>query len=59
MATNSLDEHLNNDNDEQAHIDLLKSRVKHLFILSENGKPVFTRLIFNINHHFIINVLNF
>jgi len=56
MATNSLDEHLNNDNDEQAHIDLLKSRVKHLFILSENGKPVFTRSIFNINHDFIISI---
>ncbi|CAF2678825.1 unnamed protein product [Rotaria sp. Silwood2] len=42
-ASNSVDEHSNQDNDDESHITILKSRVKHLFIMSENGKPVFTR----------------
>ncbi|CAF1459213.1 unnamed protein product [Rotaria magnacalcarata] len=44
-ATNSADELRNQENDDnyELHLNLLKSRVKHLFILSENGKPVFTR----------------
>lgn len=29
--------------DEEAQMNLLKTPLKHLFILSENGKPVFTR----------------
>ena len=49
---NSVDELLNLVDDDELHMNLLKSRVKHLFILSENGKPVFTRFTFNINHCF-------
>ncbi|CAF0875843.1 unnamed protein product [Rotaria sordida] len=43
-VTNSIDEHSNQDNDDdESYIHILKSRVKHIFIMSENGKPVFTR----------------
>ena len=42
-VTNSVEEVLNEDNIEEVSMYLLKSRVKHLFILSSNGKPVFTR----------------
>jgi hypothetical protein len=44
-ASDSCDKLLKQDKNEEAYIDLLKSRLKHLFILSENGKPVFTRFI--------------
>jgi hypothetical protein len=33
----------NDDDDDEMNLNLLKSRARHLFILSENGKPVFTR----------------
>lgn len=33
----------NDEPDDEAHQRILKSRLKHLFILSENGKPVYTR----------------
>ncbi|UJR09301.1 hypothetical protein I4U23_013544 [Adineta vaga] len=44
--SNNLNELLNRGDvvdDEEAHMNLLKTPLKHLFILSENGKPVFTR----------------
>ncbi|CAF1342954.1 unnamed protein product [Rotaria sp. Silwood1] len=44
ISTNSIDEqHLNQNSDDESYINLLKSRVKHVFVMSENGKPVFTR----------------
>jgi hypothetical protein len=46
IATDSVNKFRNQDDNEDEHINLLKSRVKHLFILSENGKPVFTRFNF-------------
>ena len=42
-ANTNVEEQVIQDNDEEIDINLLKSKLKHLFILSENGKPVFTR----------------
>jgi hypothetical protein len=42
-ASTNVEEENAQDNEDEMHINLLKSRLKHLFILSENGKPVFTR----------------
>jgi hypothetical protein len=42
-VSTTVEEQINQDNDEDMDINLLKSKLKHLFILSENGKPVFTR----------------
>jgi hypothetical protein len=38
-----MEEEINQDNEEEINIHLLKCKIKHMFILSENGKPVFTR----------------
>ena len=42
-ASTNVEEEINQDNEEELDMNLLKSKLKHLFILSENGKPVFTR----------------
>ncbi|CAF1576591.1 unnamed protein product, partial [Adineta steineri] len=42
ISTNT-EEEIIEDNDEEINMNLLKSKMKHLFVLSENGKPVFTR----------------
>ncbi|CAF4233760.1 unnamed protein product, partial [Adineta steineri] len=41
ISTNT-EEEIIEDNDEEINMNLLKSKMKHLFVLSENGKPVFT-----------------
>lgn len=38
-----IEDESNEDNEDEVHMNLLKSKSKHLFVLSENGKPVFTR----------------
>ncbi|CAF1168930.1 unnamed protein product [Adineta steineri] len=40
---NSIDESPNRDDAEEVTMKLLRTPIKHVFILSENGKPVFTR----------------
>jgi hypothetical protein len=43
QVLSSNTEHIDRNDDQDSHTNLLKNRVKHLFIVSENGKPVFTR----------------
>lgn len=46
LATDSIDDRRDAIVDEENNdIDALKNRMKHFFILSENGKPVYTRYI--------------
>ncbi|CAM4765616.1 unnamed protein product [Rotaria magnacalcarata] len=42
-SANVEEEEVSYDNDDEMNMSILKSKLKHLFILSENGKPVFTR----------------
>lgn len=37
------EEQVARENDEEINMNILKSKMKHLFVLSENGKPVFSR----------------
>lgn len=39
----NVEEQPNPENEEDININLLKNKMKHMFILSTNGKPVFTR----------------
>ncbi|CAF1494560.1 unnamed protein product, partial [Rotaria sordida] len=43
LASTNIEEDIHDDNDDDIQMNLLKTKLKHLFILSENGKPVFTR----------------
>lgn len=43
LATDSIDERRDSKANENNDMDFLKKRMKHFFILSENGKPVYTR----------------
>lgn len=46
-----MEEDSKGDNDEEVNMNLLKTKLKHLFILSENGKPVFSR--YGDEDHFV------
>ena len=43
MANSDIEEETNCNNDDAIDMNFLKSKLRHVFILSENGKPVFTR----------------